>query len=171
MYAPVEVAAVFGGGDETGGSGLALIDRPDGWYAAPPALPDGAAGLVSTIDDLGAFAAMLAADGGGLLSEDSVALMVRDTTTARDRAENPWFFGQHLGWGLMMSVPAAGVDPRTAPAGMPRGYGWEGGSGTAWRTDPETGLTSILLTQRMMTSPEPTEVARDFWTASYAAIA
>ena len=71
----------------------------------------------------------------------------------------------------MMSVPAAGVDPRTAPAGMPRGYGWEGGSGTAWRTDPETGLTGILLTQRMMTSPEPPEVARDFWTAAYAAIA
>ena len=69
----------------------------------------------------------------------------------------------------MMSVPAAGVDPRTAPAGLPRGYGWEGGSGTAWRTDPETGLTSILLTQRMMTSPEPPEVARDFWTAAYAA--
>jgi hypothetical protein len=31
----------------------------------------------------------------------------------------------------MMSVPAAGVDPSTVPAGMPRGYGWEGGSGTA----------------------------------------
>jgi CubicO group peptidase (beta-lactamase class C family) len=174
MYAPVEVAALFGAavfGAEAVGTGLVLIDRPDGWYAAPPALPDGAAGLVSTIDDLGAFVAMLAADGGGLLSEDSVALMLRDTTTARDRAENPWFFGQHLGWGLMMSVPAAGLDPRTAPAGMPRGYGWEGGSGTAWRTDPETGLTGILLTQRMMTSPEPPEVVRDFWTAAYAAIA
>jgi CubicO group peptidase (beta-lactamase class C family) len=114
---------------------------------------------------------MLAADGGGLLSEDSVALMLRDTATARDRAENPWFFGQHLGWGLMMSVPAAGVDPPTAPAGMPRGYDWEGGSGTAWRTDPETALTGILLTQRMMTSPEPPEIARDFWSAAYAAIA
>jgi CubicO group peptidase (beta-lactamase class C family) len=170
MYAPAEAAAVFGGG---GGdtSGLVLIDRPDGWYAAPPALPDGAAGLVSTIDDLGAFTAMLAADGGGLLSAESVALMLRDRTTARDRAENPWFFGQHLGWGLMMSVPAAGVDPSTVPAGMPRGYGWEGGSGTAWRNDPATGLTGILFTQRMMTSPEPPEVARDFWTAAYAALA
>jgi CubicO group peptidase (beta-lactamase class C family) len=169
MYAPDEAAAMFGG--TASGSGLTLIDRPDGWYAAPPALPDGAASLVSTIDDLGAFAAMLAADGGGLLSEGSVAVMLRDRTTARDRAENPWFFGQHLGWGLMMSVPAAGVDPRTAPAGLPRGYGWEGGSGTAWRNDPETGLTGILLTQRMMTSPEPPQVARDFWSAAYAALA
>ncbi|HEY6491934.1 MAG TPA: serine hydrolase domain-containing protein [Trebonia sp.] len=171
MYAPAEVAALFGGGEAVGGSGLVLIDRPDGWYAAPPVLPDGAAGLVSTIDDLGAFAAMLAADGGGLLSEESVALMRRDRTTARDRAENPWFFGQHLGWGLMMSVAAAGVDQRTAPAGLPRGYGWEGGSGTAWRNDQDTGLTGILLTQRMVTSPEPPEVVRDFWTSAYAAMA
>jgi hypothetical protein len=28
----------------------------------------------------------------------------------------------------------------------------------------------ILLTQRMMTSPEPTELAREFWAAAYAAI-
>jgi len=59
MYAPSEAAAVFGGGDGNGTGGLTLVDRPDGWYAAPPALPDGAGGLVSTIDDLGAFAAML----------------------------------------------------------------------------------------------------------------
>jgi CubicO group peptidase (beta-lactamase class C family) len=172
MYAPVEAAGVFGAsGDGADGAGLVLIDRPDGWYAAPPALPDGAAGLVSTIDDFGAFTAMLAADGGGLLSAGSVAQMLRDRTTARDRAENPWFFGEHLGWGLAMSVPAAGVDPRAVPDGTPRGYGWEGGSGTAWRTDPVTGLTGILFTQRMMTSPEPPEVARDFWSAAHAALA
>jgi CubicO group peptidase (beta-lactamase class C family) len=169
MYAPDEAAAVFGA--VPGGTGLTLVDRPDGWYSAPPALPDGAAGLVSTAADLGAFAAMLAADGGGLLSAQSVALMLRDRTTARDRAENPWFFGEHLGWGLMMSVPAAGVDPRTVPDALPRGYGWDGGSGTYWRNDPDTGLTGILLTTRMMTSPELQEVARDFWTAAYAAIA
>ena len=173
MYAPSQVAAAFGGNSAEGADGaeLTLIDRPDGWYAAPPSLPDGAGGLVSTIDDLGAFAAMLAADGGGLLSPESVALMLRDRSTARDRAEQPWFFGEHLGWGLAMSVPAAGVAPGAAAGGMPRGYGWEGGSGTAWRNDPATGLTGILLTQRMMTSPEPPPVARDFWSAAHAAMA
>jgi CubicO group peptidase (beta-lactamase class C family) len=119
---------------------------------------------------------MLAARGGGLLTPESVALMLTDRTTARDRAEQPWFFGEHLGWGLAMSVPAAGTGPGgtgrgAAPDGMPRGYGWEGGSGTVWRTDPATGLTGILLTQRMMTSPEPPQVARDFWSAAYGAIA
>ncbi len=171
MYAPAEVAGLFNAAAAPGDGGLVLIDRPDGWYAAPPALPDGAASLVSTVDDLRAFAAMLAAEGGGLLRPESVALMLRDRTTERDRAENPWFFGSHSGWGLMMSVPAAGADQRTVPAGMPRGYGWDGGSGTTWRSDPVTGLTGILLTQRMMTSPEPPPVARTFWSAAYAAIA
>ncbi len=171
MYAPTEVAAVFGAAEGAPvENGLTLVDRADGWYTAPPSLPDGAAGLVSTVDDLAAFAAMLAADGAGLLSAESVALMLRDRTTARDRAENPWFFGQHLGWGLTMSVPAGGPTPGAAD-GLLRGYGWEGGSGTTWRTDPASGLTGILLTQRTVTSPEPTEVARDFWTAAYAAIA
>jgi CubicO group peptidase (beta-lactamase class C family) len=38
--------------------------------------------------------------------------------------------GENHGWGLTMSVPAAGADPVTAPLGVPRGYGWDGGSGT-----------------------------------------
>jgi CubicO group peptidase (beta-lactamase class C family) len=172
MYAPAEAAAAVGASaEDADDAGLVLIDRPDGWYAAPPALPDGAGGLVSTVDDLAAFAAMLAADGGGLLSPESVRQLLRDRTTARDRAENPWFFGEHQGWGLAMSVPAAVPGPGTVPAGLPRGYGWDGGSGTAWRTDPATGLTGILLTQRMMTSPEPPEAVRDFWAAAYAALA
>jgi CubicO group peptidase (beta-lactamase class C family) len=172
MYAPTEVARVFGAREGAPAvDGLVLVDRPDGWYAAPPALADGASGLVSTVDDLAAFAAMLADDGGDLLTARSVGLMRRDRATARDRAEQPWFFGEHLGWGLMMSVPADGAGPRTVPGGLPRGYGWEGGSGTAWRNDPATGLTGILLTQRTVTSPEPTAVARDFWTAAYAALA
>jgi CubicO group peptidase (beta-lactamase class C family) len=35
---------------------------------------------------------------------------------------------------------------------------------------PITGLTGILLTQRMMASPVPTELARDFWTEAYVAV-
>jgi CubicO group peptidase (beta-lactamase class C family) len=154
--------------------GLELFDAAAGWYATPPLLPDGASGLVSTVDDLWAFAAQLdqARRGNpGLLSPQSAGLMLADRTTPRDKAENPWFFGPggHSGWGLMMSVPAD-AGRATGPDDLPRGYGWDGGSGTAWRTDPATGLTSILLTQRMMTSPEPPEVYRDFWTAAYAAL-
>ena len=169
---------------------LRVVDRPGGWWSAPPKLPDAAASLVSTVDDLWAFATMLASGGGDLLSAESVRLMMADRMTARDRAESRIFVGDHGGWGLMMAVPSAAADPAgsasaagspapagpapaagpAAPAGIPGGYGWEGGSGTAWRTDAAAGLTGILLTQRQMTSPEPTEIATDFWTAAYAAV-
>jgi CubicO group peptidase (beta-lactamase class C family) len=142
-----------------------VVDRPDGWWSAPPTMPDASGWLVSTVDDLWAFAAMLAADGGGLLSAESVRLMTLDRMTARDRAENRMFVGDHSGWGLMMSVPAA-----DGSTGVPGGYGWEGGTGTTWRTDTAAGLTGILLTQRMVTSPGPTEIVTDFWAAAYAAI-
>ncbi len=147
---------------------LHVVDRPNGWWSAPPKLPNAAASLVSTVDDLWAFAAMLAADGGDLLSAESVRLMMRDRMTAGERAENRVFVGDHGGWGLMMTVPPAAGSAGSAD--IPGGYGWDGGSGTAWRTDTAAGLTGILLTQRQVTSPEPTEIATDFWTAAYAAI-
>jgi CubicO group peptidase (beta-lactamase class C family) len=157
-----------------GPDGLTLYDAPGGWYTAPPALPDAAGGLVSTIDDYWAFTSMLADGGGRLLSPESVRLMLRDRTTDRDKADHPMFFGGNSGWGLMMAVPAAeGAPGSLGPAadGVPRGYGWDGGSGTTWRTDPATGLTGILLTQRMMTSPEPPQVTSAFWSTARAAFA
>ena len=107
---------------------------------------------------------MLIADGGYLLSAESVRLMLRDRMSTTQRVENGVFIGDHSGWGLMMLVPAA-----DGSTGTPGGYGWNGGSGATWRTDPSVGLAGILLTQRMVTSPEPTELVRDFWNASYAA--
>ena len=153
-----------------GTGGLAVLDRPDGWWSAPPKLPDASSALVSTADDLWAFASMLAADGGGLLSAGSVRLMTRDRMTAAERAENLIFVGDHSGWGLMMLVPADRPAGRPGRPGIPGGFGWDGGSGTAWRTDTASGLTGILLTQRMATSPEPVELVTDFWAAAYAAI-
>lgn len=141
---------------------LYVLDRPDGWWAAPPKMPDANGWLVSTVDDLWAFASMLAADGGGLLSPDSVRLMMIDRMTKRDRTENSIFVGDHSGWGLMMAVPVA-----DGSTGVPGGYGWEGGTGTSWRTDPTVGLTGILLTQRAFTSPEPPAIVTDFWATVY----
>lgn len=144
---------------------LHVMDAPDGWWSTPPKMPDANGWLVSTLDDLWAFTSMLAADGGGLISPESVRLMMIDRMTAKDRSENQMFVGDHSGWGLMMAVPAA-----DGSTGVPGGYGWEGGTGTSWRTDPPIGLTGILLTQRAMTSPEPPEIVTDFWAAAYASI-
>src|SRR5690348_18032377 len=124
------------------------------------------------------------ADGSRLLSAASVREMTRDRMTAAERAESRIFVGDHSGWGLMMLVPAgstgnAAEDAANAaedaghPADnskIPGGFGWDGGSGTAWRTDRSRGLTGILLTQRMATSPEPVPLVTDFWAAAYAAI-
>ena len=158
-----------------------VLDRPDGWWAAPPKFPDASGALVSTADDLYAFASMLAQDGlaanglarprgGRLLSAASVRLMTRDRMTAAERAESRIFVGDHSGWGLMMLVPAGGVVNPADNSKIPGGFGWDGGSGTAWRTDTSRGLTGILLTQRMATSPEPVPLVTDFWAAAYAAI-
>ena len=81
------------------------------------------------------------------------------------------FFGDQGGWGLMMAVPTEAAGSRSTDPGTPRGYGWDGGSGTTWRTDPATGLTGIMLTQRMATSPAPSALMLDFWTAARAAFA
>jgi CubicO group peptidase (beta-lactamase class C family) len=133
----------------------------------PPKFPDASGALVSTADDLYAFASMLAADGGGLLSAESVRLMTRDRMTAAERSESRIFVGDHSGWGLMMLVPSGEAG---SSRGIPGGFGWDGGPGTTWRTDTSRGLAGILLTQRMTTSPEPVSLVTDFWAAAYAAI-
>jgi hypothetical protein len=43
------------------------------------------------------------------------------------------------------------------------------GFGTTAYVDPAEGLIGILLTQRMMMSPEQPRVFTDFWTTAYAA--
>ncbi|MGH9110504.1 MAG: serine hydrolase domain-containing protein [Acidimicrobiales bacterium] len=144
---------------------LHVLDRPDGWWSTPPKMPDANGWLVSTVDDLWAFTSMLAAGGDGVISPESVHLMMIDRMTAKDRRENQIFVGDHSGWGLMMAVPAS-----DGSTGVPGGYGWEGGTGTSWRTDPSVGLTGILLTQRAVTTPEPPQIVTDFWVAAYASI-
>ena len=68
------------------------------------------------------------------------------------------------------AAPGAGVfglsvftgldDPHSAPGR----FGWDGGYGTSWYSDPKAQLTGILLTQRIMDLPKPPSVFTDFWT-------
>ena len=55
--------------------GLVVWDEPDGQWSRPPAFGDGAAGLVSTADDLLAFSRMLLAGGGSVLPAGAVDAM------------------------------------------------------------------------------------------------
>ena len=121
--------------------GLTVFDPPDGQWSRPPAFADGAAGLVSTADDLLAFARMLVRRGEPVLSAGAVAEMTRDQLTAEQKAlAGPAFLGGR-GWGFCQSVVIEG--PRAGA------FGWDGGFGSSWLVDPNRDLTVIVLTQRM----------------------
>jgi CubicO group peptidase (beta-lactamase class C family) len=145
---------------------LRVFDPPvTGRFSNPPVFENGAAGLVSTADDFNAFAQMMLNRGslGGeqILSQASVALMTTNHIQADEKRESQLFLGNTRGWGFGMSV-FTGVDD---PNARPGRFGWDGGYGTSWYSDPGLRLTGILLTQRMMDSPQPPPAFTDFWKA------
>jgi CubicO group peptidase (beta-lactamase class C family) len=155
-----------------GAGGLGLLDPAlGGWWNEPPAMANAAGMLVSTLDDFWAFVSMIVAkgrhDGQPLLSPAAVEAMTRDHLSAAQRASATLFLGQHGGWGYGMAAPG----PSRPALPEPSGYGWNGGTGTMWTTDPDYGLTGIVLSTRAMTSPEPPAHMVDFWQAAYGALA
>jgi CubicO group peptidase (beta-lactamase class C family) len=62
------------------------------------------------------------------------------------------------------------ITRREDVASVPGRFGWDGGLGTSWCADPREGIVAILMTQRMMGSPESHGVFVDFWTSVYQAI-
>jgi CubicO group peptidase (beta-lactamase class C family) len=143
---------------------LELYDDVGGEWAKPPAFPSGAAGLVSTIDDFFAFARMLLAGGrhGAMrvLSEHIVGEMTRDQLAADQKREGslgPGFFAT-TGWGYGVALATSRDEYGAAPGT----YGWDGGLGTSWRTDPSAGAIAILLTQ-VSAYPAAWPVYREFW--------
>jgi CubicO group peptidase (beta-lactamase class C family) len=141
--------------------GLVAWDEPGGTWSRPPAFGDGAAGLVSTVDDLLAFARMLLRGGATVLSTDAVRAMTTDQLTPAQKAHGglgPDFFVGRS-WGFCLAVLASGA------------FGWDGGFGSSWLVDPNHDLTVIVLTQRMFETPEPPQVHRDLQAAAYAALA
>jgi CubicO group peptidase (beta-lactamase class C family) len=141
----------------------------DSQWSRPPAFPDAAAGLVSTIDDYWAFAQMLLNKGTNgnerFLSTSSVESMTTNQLTPDQKAGSEGFLGDR-GWGFGMSV----VIRREAGLAIPGRFGWDGGYGTSWASDPQYDMTAILMTQRLWNSPKPPDVCRDFWAAAYRTI-
>jgi CubicO group peptidase (beta-lactamase class C family) len=140
--------------------GLTTWDEPDGRWSRAPAFPDGAGGLVSSADDLLAFARMLLRGGEPVLSRDSVRAMSTDQLTEEQRARGglgPGFFA-HKSWGFCQAVYDTGA------------FGWNGGFGTSWLVDPAHELTVIVLTQRLFESSELPSPHREIQAAAYAAL-
>jgi CubicO group peptidase (beta-lactamase class C family) len=141
--------------------GLVVVDEPDGAWSRPPAFGDGAAGLVSTVDDLLAFARMLLAGGAPVLSSSAARAMCSDQLTDEQKVHGglgPGFFSEQS-WGFCQAVHDSGA------------FGWNGGFGSSWLVDPNHDLTIIVLTQRMFDSPALPAVHRDIQAAAHAALA
>jgi CubicO group peptidase (beta-lactamase class C family) len=145
-----------------GPEGLGVLDPPDGQWSRRPAFCDAAAGLVSTADDLLAFARMLLGGGDPLLSGDSAAAMTRDQLTAEQRGRDGKGILDGRSWGFCQSVVVDG--PRAGA------FGWDGGLGSTWLVDPVRDLVVIVLTQRMFESPQPPAIHRQLQDAAYAAL-
>jgi CubicO group peptidase (beta-lactamase class C family) len=136
-------------------------------YSRPPAFESGAGGLVSTVDDYYAFCRMLLNKGAWgherILSEASVESMTQDQLLPQQKTGAELFFGNHSSWGFGMGVNIHQSKPWTVPGR----FGWDGGFGTSAYSDPINDFVGILLTQRMMDSPEPPAVFNDFWAQAY----
>lgn len=150
----------------------AVYDTADGQWSRSPAFPSGGGGLVSTVDDYCAFAQMLLNHGKHgserILSRAAVETMTTDHLTLAQKAASgltDGYFDSH-GWGFGMAVVTR-RDNLAEPVGQ---YGWDGGLGTSWRSDPAQDFVGVLLTQRAWTSPNPPKICRDFWTLAYQAI-
>jgi CubicO group peptidase (beta-lactamase class C family) len=149
-----------------------VYDPPNGQWAKPPAFPSGGAGLVSTVDDMHAFARVLLSggtlpDGSQLLSRASVEAMTIDHIGVDRGAPGPAPDGSQ-GWGLGVGVQVR----RTGLARTVGSYGWDGGLGTSWANDPSERLIGVVLTTDMFsTAFPPPAVIQDFWTCVYAALA
>jgi CubicO group peptidase (beta-lactamase class C family) len=138
--------------------GLVVWDEPDEMWSRPPAFEDGAARLVSTVDDLHAFARMFLGRGGRVLSEDSLRAMTTDQLTDAQKARGglgPGFFDSRS-WSFCQAVYADGS------------FGWDGGYGSSWLVDPVRDLIVIVLSQREFEHSEPPPLHREIRAAAYA---
>ncbi|HTU86089.1 MAG TPA: serine hydrolase domain-containing protein [Solirubrobacteraceae bacterium] len=141
--------------------GLVAWDESGALWSRPPVFEDGSAGLVSTVDDLYAFACMFLRGGAPVLSEESVRAMTSDQLTDAQKAHGglgPTFFSGRS-WSFGQAVYHGGA------------FGWDGGFGSSWLVDPVHDLTVIVLTQRGFESAELPRVHREIQSAAYAAVA
>ncbi|MBB6468276.1 CubicO group peptidase (beta-lactamase class C family) [Aminobacter lissarensis] len=141
-----------------------------GLFAKPASFESGGGGLVSTAEDYLAFQKMLLGKGKlgaeRILSRASVELMTTDQLSEEQKASAGMFFNGNSGWGLGMSVALKRDNLFTTPGR----FGWDGGYGTSGYADPENDLAGVLLTQRLMDSPQAPKHHVDFWTSAYQAI-
>ena len=93
--------------------------------------------------------------------------MTTDQLTPAQKADAGFLPGywDNRGWGFGVSV----VTGRDDLSSVPGRFGWDGGFGTSWFSDPAEDMVGILMTQRAE-FPLLNPVYLDFWTSAYQAI-
>jgi CubicO group peptidase (beta-lactamase class C family) len=147
---------------------LAVYDEArGGLWSRPPVFPSE---LVSTVDDYLAFGLMMLNKGKHgrerILSRHSVETMTTDHLTQEQKAGSELILGDNRGWGFGVSI----VTRRDNVSAVPGRFGWDGGYGTSWWSDPTEEIVAILMTQRLWDSPSAPGVYLDCWTSAYQAI-
>jgi CubicO group peptidase (beta-lactamase class C family) len=89
--------------------------------------------------------------------------MTTDQLTPEQRAAAGLFLGDNRGWGFGVSM----VTKRDGVASVPGGFGWDGGLGTSWYSDPQEDMVAMLMIQ-CLGFPSGTDL--DFWTSTFQAI-
>jgi CubicO group peptidase (beta-lactamase class C family) len=72
-------------------------------------------------------------------------------------------FWSARGWGFGVAI----VTQPDEVSQVPGRYGWDGGFGTYWFSDPGKDFVGMLLTQRVLDDASPSQ---DFWKTAYQAI-
>jgi CubicO group peptidase (beta-lactamase class C family) len=158
------LAACYQAEGVTGG----LLPRDEGRFAVSPS---GSTGLFSTVEDYLAFGRMMLNGGrhgaDRILARPTVEVMTTDQLTPAQKAASPFFpgFWDSLGWGLGVSM----ITRRDDVAAVPGRYGWNGGFGTSWGSDPHEDMVAILMIQRLY-DPVVATINADFWALAYQAI-
>ena len=100
-----------------------------------------------------------------ILSRLSVETMTTDQLTSEQKAVSDFsrVVGDNRGWGFGVSI----ITKRDDVASVPGRFGWDGGYGTSWSSDPKEDVVAILMTQRLGFA---SDLYLDFWTSAYQAI-
>jgi CubicO group peptidase (beta-lactamase class C family) len=164
----------------TGGCGLTLQDdaRESLYYAAPPRLESGGAGLVSTAHDYLRFCRMMlnggTLDGVQILSPKTVAQFgVNYLPDGREMADMapPGMFGGTSYAGVGFSL-GGGVTVDVATTRLPGSLGlyfWGAATGSAFWIDPKEELAVVFMTQVIFSEVRET-LRRDLRTLVYSAM-
>ncbi|WP_153035340.1 serine hydrolase [Amycolatopsis sp. YIM 10] len=147
---------------------LNVYDEVEGAWSRPPVFPSAAAGLVSTAEDVLAFGRLFLDPASDVLSRATITTMTADHLTPEQKAVSGFYPGyfDNRGWGFGVAVTTR----RDSIYETPGRFGWDGGLGTSWATDPDEDLVGVLLTQRA-DFPLLSKPYQDFWTSAYQALA